>query len=117
MQRIRASFFPPLALGWVLIICAARIGPSLWRCPSERAPGDAVPPGFSRPLPPARDKHNVTIKDLSGGVSNKRRPFLLGAAGVAAAPALPAVAQSTRKSVDFIQVDVFTQTPLEGNPL
>ncbi len=46
----------------------------------------------------------------------KRRHFLAGAAGVAAAAALPAKAQTTR-GFDFIQVDVFTQTPLEGNPL
>ena len=51
----------------------------------------------------------------------KRRHFLAGAAGVAAAAALPAAAQtappSNRKGFDFIQVDVFTHTPLEGNPL
>ena len=48
----------------------------------------------------------------------KRRHFLLGAAGAAAAT-LPAAAQpaSNRKGFDFIQVDVFTQTPLGGNPL
>ncbi|HEY2836529.1 MAG TPA: PhzF family phenazine biosynthesis protein [Rhizomicrobium sp.] len=52
----------------------------------------------------------------------KRRHFLLGAAGAAAAASLPAAAQGTRpssgkKGYDFIQVDVFTQSPLEGNPL
>ena len=42
----------------------------------------------------------------------KRRHFLIGAA--AAAATLPATAQpAARKSFDFIQVDVFTQTPLE----
>ena len=46
----------------------------------------------------------------------KRRHFLAGAAGLAAAAALPAAAQSAR-GYDFIQVDVFTQNPLEGNPL
>ncbi|HUO02306.1 MAG TPA: PhzF family phenazine biosynthesis protein [Rhizomicrobium sp.] len=47
----------------------------------------------------------------------KRRHFLAGAAGVAAATAvLPAAAQ-TGRGFDFIQVDVFTQTPLAGNPL
>ena len=46
----------------------------------------------------------------------KRRHFLAGAAGVAVAAALPAGAQTTR-GFDFIQVDVFTQNPLEGNPL
>jgi trans-2,3-dihydro-3-hydroxyanthranilate isomerase len=48
----------------------------------------------------------------------KRRHFLIGAAGAAAAATLPAAAQpAARKGFDFIQVDVFTQTPLEGNPL
>ena len=54
----------------------------------------------------------------------KRRHFLIGVAGAAtmsaaAAATLPAEAQpaSNRKGFDFIQVDVFTQTPLEGNPL
>jgi len=47
----------------------------------------------------------------------KRRHFLLTAAGAAAAASLPAAAQGTRKGYDFIQVDVFTQSPLEGNPL
>ena len=46
----------------------------------------------------------------------KRRHFLAGAAGIAAVAALPAAAQSGR-GYDFIQVDVFTQNPLEGNPL
>jgi trans-2,3-dihydro-3-hydroxyanthranilate isomerase len=46
----------------------------------------------------------------------KRRHFLAGAAGAAAMTALPAAAQTSR-GFDFIQVDVFTQTPLEGNPL
>lgn len=48
----------------------------------------------------------------------KRRHFIVGAAGAAAALSLPAAALGApRKSYDFIQVDVFTQTPLEGNPL
>ncbi|HKD47151.1 MAG TPA: PhzF family phenazine biosynthesis protein [Rhizomicrobium sp.] len=47
----------------------------------------------------------------------KRRHFIVGAAGAVAAAGLPAAAQSARKGFDFIQVDVFTQTPLEGNPL
>ena len=47
----------------------------------------------------------------------KRRHFLLTAAGAAAAATLPATAQPARKGYEFIQVDVFTQTPLEGNPL
>jgi predicted PhzF superfamily epimerase YddE/YHI9 len=49
----------------------------------------------------------------------KRRSFLLGAAGAAAAT-LSATAQPARpnhKGFDFIQVDVFAQTPLGGNPL
>ena len=46
----------------------------------------------------------------------KRREMLAGLAGITAAAALPARAQ-TRKGYDFIQVDVFTHTPLEGNPL
>jgi trans-2,3-dihydro-3-hydroxyanthranilate isomerase len=50
----------------------------------------------------------------------KRRDFLLSAVG-AAAVRLPAAAQGAERSnlgsVDFIQVDVFTQTPLQGNPL
>ena len=46
----------------------------------------------------------------------KRRHFLAGAAGAAAVAVLPAAAQSSR-GFDFFQVDVFTQTPLEGNPL
>jgi len=46
----------------------------------------------------------------------KRRHFLLGAAG-AAALSLAARAASNRKGFDFIQVDVFAQTPLAGNPL
>lgn len=47
----------------------------------------------------------------------KRRHFLAGAAGAVAVASLPAAAQTEGKGVDFIQVDVFTQTPLEGNPL
>lgn len=47
----------------------------------------------------------------------KRREMLAGLAGVTAAAALPAHAQAPRKGYDFIQVDVFTHTPLEGNPL
>jgi trans-2,3-dihydro-3-hydroxyanthranilate isomerase len=54
----------------------------------------------------------------------KRRHFLAGLAGTAvAAAASPALAQQSsappmgRKGFDFIQVDVFSQTPLEGNPL
>ena len=47
----------------------------------------------------------------------KRRHFILGAAGTAlAAAALPARA-APGKGYEFIQVDVFTQTPLQGNPL
>src|SRR3954462_12807870 len=46
----------------------------------------------------------------------KRRDLLLGMTGAAVAASLPAHAQA-RKGYDFIQVDVFTQTPLEGNPL
>ena len=46
----------------------------------------------------------------------KRRHFLAGAAGMAAAAALPAAAQGAR-GYDFTQLDVFTQNPLEGNPL
>ncbi|HXR96117.1 MAG TPA: PhzF family phenazine biosynthesis protein [Rhizomicrobium sp.] len=47
----------------------------------------------------------------------KRRHFLAGAAGALVAAGMPAAAQTSRKSIDFIQVDVFTQNPLEGNPL
>ena len=51
----------------------------------------------------------------------KRRHFLIGAAGAAAATrpaaAQPARPSSNSKGHDFIQVDVFTQTPLQGNPL
>ncbi|MES2293972.1 MAG: PhzF family phenazine biosynthesis protein [Pseudomonadota bacterium] len=53
----------------------------------------------------------------------KRRHFLAGIAATtvaaAASPVLaqPARLQSNRKGFDFIQVDVFTHTPLEGNPL
>jgi trans-2,3-dihydro-3-hydroxyanthranilate isomerase len=48
----------------------------------------------------------------------KRREMLTGMAGVAMAASLPAYAQpAARKGYDFIQVDVFTHTPLEGNPL
>jgi PhzF family phenazine biosynthesis protein len=47
----------------------------------------------------------------------KRRHFLSGIAGTAlAAAALPA-RSATAKGYDFIQVDVFTHNPLEGNPL
>ena len=46
----------------------------------------------------------------------KRRDLLSGMTAAAIAAALPARAQ-TRKGYDFIQVDVFTHTPLEGNPL
>jgi len=46
----------------------------------------------------------------------KRRDFIIS--GIAAAAALPAAAQPAgRKGYDFIQVDVFTTNPLEGNPL
>src|SRR5215469_10542987 len=58
----------------------------------------------------------------------KRRHFLMGAAGLAATPAAAAMpaaaaakkarpARSAQKGFDFIQVDVFTQMPLQGNPL
>jgi trans-2,3-dihydro-3-hydroxyanthranilate isomerase len=51
----------------------------------------------------------------------KRRHFLSGLAGTALAsaalPALAASAAAPRKGFDFIQVDVFSQNPLEGNPL
>jgi trans-2,3-dihydro-3-hydroxyanthranilate isomerase len=51
----------------------------------------------------------------------KRRDFLATAIAATAAASLPAAAQPARSSnprgFDFIQVDVFTQTPLEGNPL
>ncbi len=47
----------------------------------------------------------------------KRRDFLTTAIAGAAAANLPATAQPARKTFDFIQVDVFTQTPLGGNPL
>ncbi|MES2253577.1 MAG: PhzF family phenazine biosynthesis protein [Pseudomonadota bacterium] len=48
----------------------------------------------------------------------KRREMLVGMAGVAMAASLPAGAQpAAHKGYDFIQVDVFTHTPLEGNPL
>jgi len=51
----------------------------------------------------------------------KRRDFLSGLAGTtlasAALPALAASAAAPRKGFDFIQVDVFSQNPLEGNPL
>ncbi len=48
----------------------------------------------------------------------KRRHFLTGAAGAVAAASLPAVAQPMRSGgIAFIQVDVFTKTPLAGNPL
>ncbi|MBN9546229.1 MAG: PhzF family phenazine biosynthesis protein [Alphaproteobacteria bacterium] len=51
----------------------------------------------------------------------KRREMLTGMAATAMAGALPARAQTSagapRKTHDFIQVDVFTHTPLEGNPL
>ncbi|HXS05592.1 MAG TPA: PhzF family phenazine biosynthesis protein [Rhizomicrobium sp.] len=49
----------------------------------------------------------------------KRRDFLVSAVAAGAAASLPASAQSSKKKkgFDFIQVDVFTQTPLQGNPL
>src|SRR6185437_12023867 len=49
----------------------------------------------------------------------KRRDFLTGiaATGIAAAATSPTVAQAAHNPFDFIQVDVFTHTPLEGNPL
>ena len=47
----------------------------------------------------------------------KRRDFLVSAVAAGAAASLPAQAQGARKGFDFIQVDVFTQTPLAGNPL
>ena len=48
----------------------------------------------------------------------KRRDILIGMGGAAMAASLPVRAQAqTRKGYDFIQVDVFTHTPLEGNPL
>ena len=52
----------------------------------------------------------------------KRRDMLGGMTAAAIAAALPARAQpvrqnGARKGYDFIQVDVFTHTPLEGNPL
>ena len=49
----------------------------------------------------------------------KRRHFLLSAAATAAAtPAIAATKKAASASKgDFIQVDVFTQTPLQGNPL
>jgi trans-2,3-dihydro-3-hydroxyanthranilate isomerase len=46
----------------------------------------------------------------------KRRDVLTGLTAAAIAASLPARAQA-RKNYDFIQVDVFTRTPLEGNPL
>jgi hypothetical protein len=46
----------------------------------------------------------------------KRRDILIGMGGAALAGALPVAAQA-REGYDFIQVDVFTHTPLEGNPL
>ncbi len=47
----------------------------------------------------------------------KRRDFLATAIAGAAAASLPAAAKPARKTFDFVQVDVFTQTPLGGNPL
>src|SRR5579863_8167894 len=47
----------------------------------------------------------------------KRRDFLVSAVAASAAASLPAQAQKTKKGFDFIQVDVFAQTPLQGNPL
>ena len=47
----------------------------------------------------------------------KRRHFLLGAAGAAAATLSATAQPAARKGFDFIQVDVFAQTPLGGNPL
>jgi len=46
----------------------------------------------------------------------KRRDVLTGMTAAAIAASVPARAQA-RKGHDFIQVDVFTHTPLEGNPL
>jgi trans-2,3-dihydro-3-hydroxyanthranilate isomerase len=47
----------------------------------------------------------------------KRRDFLVSVAAASAAASLPAQAQKAKKGFDFIQVDVFAQTPLSGNPL
>jgi trans-2,3-dihydro-3-hydroxyanthranilate isomerase len=47
----------------------------------------------------------------------KRRDFLVSAVAASAAASLPAQAQKAKKGFDFIQVDVFAQTPLQGNPL
>ena len=52
----------------------------------------------------------------------KRRQFLMGAVALTATPAAAAAkkkrpAKSVQKGFDFIQVDVFTQIPLQGNPL
>jgi len=48
----------------------------------------------------------------------KRRELLSGMTAAAIAAGIPARAQApVRKTHDFIQVDVFTHTPLEGNPL
>jgi trans-2,3-dihydro-3-hydroxyanthranilate isomerase len=52
----------------------------------------------------------------------KRRDLLSGMTAAAIAASMPVRAQTanqgaTRKGHDFIQVDVFTRTPLEGNPL
>ena len=68
------------------------------------------------------DDHPVDQNILWGDIM-KRRHFLAGIAATtvaaAASPALaqPARPQSNRKGFDFTQVDVFSQTPLEGNPL
>ena len=47
----------------------------------------------------------------------KRRDFLATGLAATAAATLPVAAQPARKGFDFIQVDVFTTTPLQGNPL
>jgi trans-2,3-dihydro-3-hydroxyanthranilate isomerase len=47
----------------------------------------------------------------------KRRDFLVSAVAAGAAASLPAQAQKANKGFDFIQVDVFAQMPLQGNPL
>ena len=58
-------------------------------------------------------------QNIFGGNIMKRRHFLAGlAATTVAAAASPVLAQPSKgKGFDFIQVDVFSQTPLEGNPL
>ena len=47
----------------------------------------------------------------------KRRDFLVSAVAASVAASLPAQALEAKKGFDFIQVDVFAQTPLQGNPL